>query len=229
MTAVYELHDVERVYRTGGGEVRALDGIDLSLDEGEMVAVEGASGSGKSTLLQLLGALDQPTSGSLQLNGRELSTLSESERTGVRASEIGFVFQAFNLIPTLSAVENVEIAMVPLKVPKAARRARAVELLGQVGLAARADHLPTLLSGGEQQRVAIARALANEPRVILADEPTGNLDSTTADEIVRSLRALSEDRGVTVVLVTHAEDVARAARRRVKLRDGKLVDDSTQG
>jgi putative ABC transport system ATP-binding protein len=226
MTAVYELRGVERVYRTGGGEVRALDGIDLEVGAGEMVAVEGSSGSGKSTLLQLLGALDQPTAGTLGLNGRELSTLSEKERTDVRAREIGFVFQAFNLIPTLSAVENVELAMVPLKVPKATRRERALELLEQVGLAARAEHLPTLLSGGEQQRVAIARALANEPRVVLADEPTGNLDSTTADEVVRTLRALSDDRGVTVVLVTHAEEVARTAQRRIRLRDGKVVDDA---
>jgi putative ABC transport system ATP-binding protein len=223
---VYELRGVERVFRTGGGEVRALDGIDLVVEPGELVAVEGASGSGKSTLLQLLGALDAPTAGSLSLNGRELSTLSEKERTAVRAQEIGFVFQAFNLIPTLSAAENVEIAMVPMKVPKEVRQARALELLEQVGLAARSQHLPTLLSGGEQQRVAIARALANEPMVILADEPTGNLDSRTADDVVQVLRSLSDAGGVTVVLVTHAEEVARAARRRVKLRDGRVLDDS---
>jgi putative ABC transport system ATP-binding protein len=223
---VYELRGVERVFRTGGGEVRALDGIDLVVEPGELVAVEGASGSGKSTLLQLLGALDTPTAGSLSLNGRELSTLSEKERTAVRAQEIGFVFQAFNLIPTLSAAENVEIAMVPMKVPKEVRQARALELLEQVGLAARSQHLPTLLSGGEQQRVAIARALANEPMVILADEPTGNLDSRTADDVVQVLRSLSDAGGVTVVLVTHAEEVARAARRRVKLRDGRVLDDS---
>jgi putative ABC transport system ATP-binding protein len=223
---VYELRGVERVFRTGGGEVRALDGIDLVVEPGELVAVEGASGSGKSTLLQLLGALDTPTAGSLSLNGRELSTLSEKERTAVRAREIGFVFQAFNLIPTLSAAENVEIAMVPMRVPKEERHARALELLEQVGLAARSQHLPTLLSGGEQQRVAIARALANEPKVILADEPTGNLDSRTADDVVQLLRSLSDEGAVTVVLVTHAEEVARVARRRVKLRDGRVLDDS---
>ena len=220
------MRGVERVFRTGGGEVRALDGIDLVVEPGELVAVEGASGSGKSTLLQLLGALDQPTAGSLCLNGRELSTLSEKERTAVRAQEIGFVFQAFNLIPTLTAAENVAIAMVPMKVPKADRHARALELLEQVGLAARSQHLPTLLSGGEQQRVAIARALANAPKVILADEPTGNLDSRTADDVVQVLRSLSDEGAVTVVLVTHAEEVARVARRRVKLRDGRVVDDS---
>jgi putative ABC transport system ATP-binding protein len=226
MKPVYELQDVRRVYRTGGGEVRALDGVSLVIEPGELVAVEGASGSGKSTLLQLLGALDRPSSGSLRLNGRELSALSEADRTTVRAEEIGFVFQAFNLIPTLTAAENVEVAMVPLGVDRAGRRQRALDLLEQVGLAARASHLPTLLSGGEQQRVAIARALANRPKVVLADEPTGNLDSTTAEEIVRTLRALVDEQGVTVVLVTHAEDVARVAGRRVRLRDGKVIDDA---
>ncbi len=226
MTGLYELRDVSRVYPTGGGVVRALDGVDLALDEGEFVAVEGPSGSGKSTLLQLLGALDRPTSGSLVFDGRELSRLGDRELTRVRAHDIGFVFQAFNLIPTLSAAENVEAALAPGAGSRDVRRARAAELLDVVGLAPRAGHLPSKLSGGEQQRVAIARALANDPRVILADEPTGNLDSTTAEEVVETLRALSADRGVTVVVVTHAAEVARHAARRVRMRDGRIVDEA---
>ena len=220
---LYELKGARRVYRTGAGEVAALDGVDVTIDAGELVVVEGPSGSGKSTLLQLLGALDRPTSGSVLFDGRELRDLNERELTRVRSRDIGFVFQAFNLIPTLTAAENVEAAMVPLVSDKRARRARATELLGRVGLAGRAEHLPSRLSGGEQQRVAIARALANEPRVILADEPTGNLDSTTADEVVGVLADLSAEQGVTVVVVTHAEEVARRAGRRVRLRDGRLT------
>ena len=225
MTApLYDLRNVRRVYRTAAGEVAALDGIDVQIGTGELVAVEGPSGSGKSTLLQLLGALDRPTSGSLVFDGRELRDLSERELTSVRCRDVGFVFQAFNLIPTLTAAENVEVAMVPLGGDRRARRANAVDLLGQVGLDSRAGHLPSRLSGGEQQRVAIARALANEPRVILADEPTGNLDSTTADEVVAVLQSLSVEQGVTVIVVTHAEDVARRAERRIRLRDGRLVN-----
>ncbi|MGH9156931.1 MAG: ABC transporter ATP-binding protein [Acidimicrobiales bacterium] len=220
---LYELRNVRRVYRTGAGDVAALDGVDLAVDAGELVAVEGPSGSGKSTLLQLLGALDRPTSGSLVFDGRELRELGERDLTAVRSRDIGFVFQSFNLIPTLTAAENVEVAMVPLGGRSRARRARAADLLGRVGLASRAGHLPSRLSGGEQQRVAIARALANEPRVILADEPTGNLDSTTADEVVEVLRSLSADHGVTVIVVTHAEDVARRTGRRIRLHDGRVA------
>ena len=220
---LYELQGVSRVYATRAGEVRALDGIDLTIGRGEFMAIEGPSGSGKSTLLQLLGALDQATAGTLLFEGRELARLGDGELTGLRSRDVGFVFQGFNLIPTLTAVENVEAAMVPLSGDRAARRARAMELLGEVGLAHRAGHLPSLLSGGEQQRVAIARALANEPRVILADEPTGNLDSITADEVVDVLRAQVLRSGVTVILVTHAEDIARRVARRVRLRDGRVV------
>jgi putative ABC transport system ATP-binding protein len=223
---LYELENVERIYRTRAGEVRALDGIDLIIGTGEFMAVEGPSGSGKSTLLQLLGALDKPTAGSLTFDGRELRNLGDGELTGLRSRDVGFVFQGFNLIPTLTAVENVEAAMVPLAGSRADRRRRATELLEQVGLAHRAGHLPSLLSGGEQQRVAIARALANEPRVILADEPTGNLDSVTADEVVDVLRSLSQKQGVTVIIVTHAEDIARRTARRVRLRDGKVVTEA---
>ncbi|HUP85310.1 MAG TPA: ABC transporter ATP-binding protein [Acidimicrobiales bacterium] len=220
---LYSLRDVRRTYRTGGGEVVALAGVTFEIAAGELVAIEGPSGSGKSTLLQLLGALDRPTSGSLLLDGQELHALSERERTRVRSKVVGFVFQSFNLIPTLTAAENVEAAMVPLGGNRSDRRARAVQLLDRVGLGARAAHLPSRLSGGEQQRVALARALANEPRVILADEPTGNLDSTTSEEVVSSLSRLADD-GVTVVVVTHAEDVARRTHRRIRLRDGSVVD-----
>jgi putative ABC transport system ATP-binding protein len=226
MTApLYELADVRRVYRTRAGEVRALDGIDLTIGPGEFMAVEGPSGSGKSTLLQLLGALDKPTSGSLHFDGKDLSSFDDGDLTALRSRDVGFVFQNFNLIPTLTAAGNVESAMVPLTKDRGERRARAAKLLDQVGLGHRAGHLPSLLSGGEQQRVAIARALANEPRVILADEPTGNLDSVTADEVVDVLRSLSVVGGVTVIIVTHAEDIARRVARRVKLRDGQVVDE----
>jgi putative ABC transport system ATP-binding protein len=221
--ALYELRDVSRVYRTGAGEVRALDTVDLNIGAGEFLAIEGPSGSGKSTLLQLLGALDRPSQGSLLFDGRDLSRLNDRELTRVRSRDVGFVFQAFNLIPTLTAAENVESAMVPLENDRKSRRTRAHELLDRVGLAARAAHLPSRLSGGEQQRVAIARALANEPRVILADEPTGNLDSATSEEIVAPLRSLSAEQGVTVIVVTHAEEVARRAVSRIRLRDGRVV------
>jgi putative ABC transport system ATP-binding protein len=222
---LYELQGIRRVYRTGGGEVAALDGVTLRIGAGELVAIEGPSGSGKSTLLQLLGALDRPTDGSLRFDGRELSSLSDAALTALRSRSIGFVFQSFNLIPTLTAVENVEAAMVPIGGDRAGRRARALELLESVGLGARATHLPSRLSGGEQQRVAIARALANEPQLILADEPTGNLDSATAEDVVDILRSLA-DRGVTVVIVTHAADVAAVASRRIRLRDGRIAFDS---
>jgi putative ABC transport system ATP-binding protein len=220
---LYELRAVERAYGSGARAVRALDKIDLTIATGEFLAIEGPSGSGKSTLLQLLGALDRPTGGSLLFDGRELSKLDDRALTELRSRDIGFVFQSFNLIPTLTAAENVETAMVPLGRGRAARRSRVVEVLDRIGLADRATHLPSRLSGGEQQRVAIARALANEPRVILADEPTGNLDSATSEEIVRTLQQLSAEQGVTVIVVTHAEEVARFSERRVRLRDGRVV------
>jgi putative ABC transport system ATP-binding protein len=220
---IYELRDVTRIHRLGGSEVRALDGVDLDIAGGEMIAIEGPSGSGKTTLLQLLGCLDRPTSGRITFDGRDLAGLSDAELTALRARQLGFVFQHFNLIPTLTAAENIEAALVPLGHNRQFRRARAADLLARVGLEGRARHLPSRLSGGEQQRVAIARALANEPRVILADEPTGNLDTTTAAEIVEVLRSLTAD-GVSVVIVTHAEHVAERADRRVRLRDGRTVD-----
>lgn len=221
---LYELTDVFRKFVVGGSEVHAVDGITLTIERGEFIAIEGPSGSGKSTMLQLLGGLDRPTAGNVTLNGRELSKLSDRALTTVRSRDIGFVFQQFNLIPTLTAVENVEVAMVPLGIPRAERRKRAEELLDRIGLGHRHGHVPTLLSGGEQQRVAICRALANKPSVILADEPTGNLDSVTAEEVVATLGSLAADENVTVIIVTHAEEVAARTHRRLRMRDGKLAD-----
>jgi putative ABC transport system ATP-binding protein len=222
---LYVLHSVERTFTKGGVSVRALRGVDLTLTAGEMVALEGPSGSGKSTLLQLLGALDVPTAGSIRFAGRELEHASDQVLTKIRSEEIGFVFQHFNLIPTLTARENVWIAMVPGSQPHQAQVARADELLDQVGLGLRAAHLPSRLSGGEQQRVAIARALANRPRVVIADEPTGNLDSETGREVIELLSELRDKAGVTVILATHDEEIGLRAERRVRLRDGLLVDD----
>ena len=225
---LYDLVGVGRTYKTGGGDVVALQGVDMVVEHGEFVAIEGPSGSGKSTLLQLLGALDKPTAGSLLFDGKDLTGFDDAGLTALRSREIGFIFQSFNLIPTLSAAENVEVVMVPNVSDRAVRRDRARELLERVGLGPRVEHLPSIMSGGEQQRVAIARALANEPRVVLADEPTGNLDSVTADEVVALLREVSTERGTTVIVVTHADEVARHARRRIKLRDGQILADPAQ-
>jgi len=222
MNALYELEDVRRTFRRGPVEVRAVDGIDLTIEPGEFIAIEGPSGSGKSTLLQLLGGLERPTSGRLLFAGDELSRRSDAELTKFRARDVGFVFQHFNLIPTLTALENVQSALAVGAVPKGERLDRATLLLTSVGLADRVDHLPVNLSGGEQQRVAIARALANNPKVLLADEPTGNLDTATSGEIIGLLQQLSDD-GVAVVVVTHADHVASRARRRLNMRDGHLL------
>jgi putative ABC transport system ATP-binding protein len=217
---LYVLESVERAYPRGGTTVHALRGVSFEIHPGELLAVEGPSGSGKSTLLQLLGAMDTPTAGRVDFDGRPLANAKDKELTGLRRDAIGFVFQQFNLIPTLTAAENIEIAMAQPS------RAKALQLLDDVGLGDRAEHLPSRLSGGEQQRVAIARALANDPRVVLADEPTGNLDATTAQEVVDLLVALNKDKQVTVIVVTHDEDVAARMRRRVKLRSGEVVSDS---
>ena len=220
---LYSLEGVGRAYSKSGVTVEAVRSIDLDIAQGEMVSIEGPSGSGKSTLLQLLGALDTPTRGSLKFDGVELSRESDASLTGLRNREIGFVFQHFNLIPTLTAKENVAIAMVPGGTPHAKRLARAGELLERVGLGHRVDHLPSRLSGGEQQRVAIARALANSPRVVIADEPTGNLDSETASEVISVLVGLRQAAGVTLILATHDDEIGRIAERRVRLRDGFIV------
>ncbi len=228
ITPVYELVGVSRAYGAGDAEVHALRVVPLRVDPGEFVAVVGPSGSGKTTLLQLLGALDRPTSGQVRFEGRDLAQLSESATTDVRLNALGFVFQQFNLIPTLTARQNVEVALAPLKLRGAERRGRADRLLGQVGLADRAGHLPSQLSGGEQQRVAIARALATEPRVLLADEPTGNLDTATGDDVMALLRVLS-DEGLTIVLITHDDEIAATAPRVVRMRDGALTEPRAVG
>ena len=221
-SSLYVLDDVRRTFRRGPVEVRAVDGVDLTIAPGEFIAIEGPSGSGKSTLLQLLGGLERPTSGRLQFDGDELSRRSDKELTRFRARDVGFVFQHFNLIPTLTALENVQAALAVGTLPAAERPERAESLLASVGLADRASHLPVNLSGGEQQRVAIARALANNPKVVLADEPTGNLDSATSAEIITLLEGLTGT-GVAVVVVTHADHVASRARRRLSMRDGRLT------
>jgi putative ABC transport system ATP-binding protein len=223
-TPVYELAGVGRTY---AGGVAALAGVDLVIRPGELVAVVGASGSGKTTLLQILGALDRPTSGTIHCLGRDVARMSAGELSRLRRDTIGFVFQQFNLIPTLTAHQNVEAAIAARRASQ--RQARARSLLDAVGLGHRADHLPSRMSGGEQQRVAIARALANDPDALLADEPTGNLDSATGEEILALLRGLSTERGQTVVLVTHDTTVAETAPRTVRLRDGRVASDSAGG
>jgi putative ABC transport system ATP-binding protein len=223
---IYELRAVTRSYGSGSTRVDAVRDIELTIESGELVAIVGPSGSGKTTLLQLLGALDRPTAGEVVFEGRNLAVMKESELTAIRLARMGFVFQQFNLIPTLSAAENVELALAPTRLPREERRGRVASLLASVGLADRGHHLPSQLSGGEQQRVAIARALANEPDVVLADEPTGNLDSATGDEIVGLLQDLNARSGQTIVLITHDAFVAAAAPRTIRLRDGSIVEDN---
>jgi len=220
---MYKLTNVTKDYPKGRQTVHALRGVDLEIADGEWLAIQGPTGHGKSTLLQILGGLDRPSSGSVDFNGRDLAQLRETEMTKVRAASIGFIFQTFNLIPTLSAQENVETALVPLGVSDRSRRARAAEALGSVGLADRLRHLPTELSGGQQQRVAIARALVKEPKVLLADEPTGNLDEDTRDEIIGLLEKLWQDNGLSMVVVTHDSSIARRAQRLGTMKNGKLT------
>ncbi|WKW13214.1 ABC transporter ATP-binding protein [Pseudogemmatithrix spongiicola] len=222
---VLSARDLRREYAVAGRPVAAVRGISLDVTAGEYVAIVGPSGCGKSTLLNLLGAIDRPTSGSLTIAGRDVSRLSDAEATRFRLTQIGFVFQRFYLMPTLTAAENVELPMAEAKLPRVAREARARELLGYVGLDGRADHRPFQLSGGEQQRVAIARALANRPALLLADEPTGELDARTGAEMIEMFARLNAD-GTTLVVVTHDEDLAEAAKRVVHLRDGVIVDDT---
>jgi putative ABC transport system ATP-binding protein len=219
----YEVREVSKWFVKGPTIVRAVDAVSLTIDAGEFVALEGPSGSGKTTLLQLLGALDRPSDGSVSFEGRDLATLRDVELAQLRLTAFGFVFQQFNLIPTLSALQNVEVALAPAGVAGAALRERAEALLAEVGLAERAAHLPAQLSGGEQQRVAIARALATEPRVILADEPTGNLDSATGADVIELLAGLAAQRGATVIVATHDAGLAQRAPRRLAMRDGKIL------
>jgi putative ABC transport system ATP-binding protein len=220
MAALYNLTHVSKFFQRGPTTVRALDGVDLEIETGEFVALEGPSGSGETTLLQLLGALDRPSGGDIWFEGRDLVDLPDRELADLRLRSFGFVFQQFNLIPTLTAVENVEVKLAPT----GGDRARALQMLGEVGLAERADHLPAHMSGGEQQRVAIARALSVEPRVVLADEPTGNLDSATGGEIIELLWNLAAEHGATVIVATHDAELAVRAGRRVGVRDGRLLE-----
>ena len=221
---VYELQGAGRTYGSGEGRVTALADVDLVIRAGEFVAIMGASGSGKTTLLQLLGALDRPTSGTVHCLGRDIARMSAGDLSRLRRDTIGFIFQQFNLIPTLTAHQNVEAAVASWR--GGDRKRRAHELLAAVGLGHRVGHLPSQMSGGEQQRVAIARALANSPSALLADEPTGNLDSATGEEILALLRRFSSEQGQTVVLVTHDATVAESAPRTVRLRDGRVLSDS---
>jgi putative ABC transport system ATP-binding protein len=219
---MYQLTGVTKTYKKGRGTVEALRGVDLAIEDTEWLAIQGPTGHGKSTLLQILGGLDRPTSGRAVLDGRDLAALPERRVTQVRATSIGFIFQTFNLIPTLSAQENVEAALVPLRIHRAQRRAMAAQSLIDVGLGDRLRHLPSELSGGQQQRVAIARALVKKPTVLLADEPTGNLDEGTRDEIIALLEKLWRELGLTLILVTHDTSVARRAQRVGLMRDGRL-------
>ena len=220
---MYKLIAVTKNYPKGRGTVHALRGVDLVIEDGDWLAIQGPTGHGKSTLLQILGALDRPTSGIVEFRGEDLASMREIQLTQVRATSIGFIFQTFNLIPTLSAQENVEAALVPLGVSDAERRKRAAQALADVSLADRARHLPSELSGGQQQRVAIARALVKKPAVLLADEPTGNLDEGTRDEIMTLLESLWQDLGLTMVIVTHDSSVARRAKLTGVMKEGKLL------
>jgi putative ABC transport system ATP-binding protein len=220
---MYTLTGVTKLYQKGRRTVPAVRGLDLTISGGEWLAVQGRTGHGKSTLLNLLGGLDRPTDGTIELDGTDLGALRETQLTALRAEKIGFIFQTFNLIPTLSAAENVEAALIPLKVSGADRRARIAAALDSVGLADRAAHLPSELSGGQQQRTAIARALVKEPTVVLADEPTGNLDEDTRDEIIGLLERLWRERGLTLVLVTHDSAIARRAQRVGVMSKGRLA------
>jgi len=223
-----QLHDIRKTYTVGEVEVRALQSVSLDIDRGEYVALMGQSGSGKTTLMNTLGCLDRPTDGSYLLDGEEVVEMSGDQRASLRNRKIGFVFQNFNLLSRTTAMENVELPLLYSGRFRASRRRdRARQLLTKVGLESRMDHHPSQLSGGQQQRVAIARAMANEPPILLADEPTGNIDSHTSQEIMDLFRRLNREDGITIILVTHDQEVARHARRIVVLRDGRVICDVT--
>jgi len=222
-----ELQEVAKTYDLGEVKVHALRTATFNIERGEFVALIGPSGSGKSTLMNVLGCLDRPTSGSYRLDGQEISTMSRDERAIIRNRQIGFVFQNFNLLSRTSAVENVELPLMYARgMTHKKRRGRAIELLEKVGLSDRLDHHPSQLSGGQQQRVAIARSLVNEPSILLGDEPTGNLDTRTSREVIELFKNLNDEQGITVILVTHDQNVARHARRIIVLRDGYVVEDT---
>lgn len=222
---IIRLEDICRIYRVGSQEVRALDGVSLSVSRNEYVAIMGPSGSGKSTLMNILGCLDSPDSGRYVLNGVDVSEMDDGELADVRNREIGFVFQSFNLLPRYNALENVALPMVYAGVPAGERRVKAAQALRSVGLEDRMDHRPNELSGGQRQRVALARALINSPSIILADEPTGNLDTHTSVEIMRLFDEIYRN-GNTVIVVTHEEDIAAYAHRVIRLRDGRVESDT---
>jgi putative ABC transport system ATP-binding protein len=225
--ALIQARSLVKTYRMGDQVVQALNDVSLQIDEGEFVAIMGASGSGKSTLMNILGCLDRPTSGTLHLAGEEVEGLDGDALASIRNRRIGFVFQQFNLLPRTSALDNVELPMVYAGIKPAERRSRALAALQRVGLGERAAHTPAELSGGQQQRVAIARALVNQPSLILADEPTGALDTQTSEDIMRLLSELNAQ-GMTIVMVTHEADIAMWARRRIVFRDGRVVEDRLQ-
>ncbi|MER6955673.1 ABC transporter ATP-binding protein [Streptomyces sp. NPDC002623] len=220
---MYELRGVTKRYTRGKDTVHALDGVDLTIPDGDRLVIQGPTGGGKSTLLQMIGALDRPSEGEIVLDGVDLAKLSEARLTKVRSENIGFVFQSFNLIPTLNAQENVETALVPLGVKVKERRERAAEALKSVGLGERLGHLPSEMSGGQQQRVAIARALVKQPKVLLADEPTGNLDEGMRDEIMDVLHTMWKEHGLTFIMVTHDSSIAKKAPRVATIRKGKIT------
>jgi putative ABC transport system ATP-binding protein len=220
-----DLKEITKEYKLGETVVRALRGLDLSIEEGEIVAIMGPSGSGKSTLMHIIGALDTPSNGAAFLDGQDLEQLKEKQLVALRGKKIGFVFQTFNLIQTLTAQQNVELPMVFQGIRRAERAERAKELLGKVGLADRVRHKPSELSGGERQRVAVARALANNPEIILADEPTGNLDTESGEAILEMLKGLRVDDGKTVIIVTHDPEATAIADRVIRLRDGNVVEE----
>ena len=225
--ALIEIKDVYKIYNPGENEVRALDGVNLTINEGEFVAIIGQSGSGKSTLMNALGLLDRPTSGEYFLSGRDVATLTDDEQSEIRNKQIGFIFQGFNLIPSLTAIDNVELPLVYRGMKKEERNRLSMEALERVGLSKRLYHRPSQMSGGQQQRVAIARAVAAKPPVILADEPTGNLDSSSGREVMRILHELN-DEGRTIILITHDNDIADEANRVIRIQDGKIISDVTK-
>ncbi len=222
--SLIEIKDMYKIYNPGENEVRALDGINLTVEHGEFLAIVGQSGSGKSTLMNMLGLLDVPTSGTYLLDNQDVDGLSDDELSEIRNKEIGFIFQGFNLVTSLTAVENVELPLVYRGMKKDERRKLAIDALNRVGLSHRLDHLPKQMSGGQQQRVAIARAVAARPPIILADEPTGNLDSHSGVEVMKILHELHEE-GRTVILITHDNDIANEAQRVIRIQDGQIVSD----
>ena len=222
--SLIEIRDMYKIYNPGENEVRAIDGVNLTIEHGEFVAIIGQSGSGKSTLMNMLGLLDIPTSGKYLLNGKDVDGLTDDELSEIRNKEIGFIFQGFNLVTSLTAVENVELPLVYRGMKKDERHKLAVDALNRVGLSHRLDHLPKQMSGGQQQRVAIARAVAARPPIILADEPTGNLDSHSGIEVMKILHELHEE-GRTVILITHDNDIANEAQRIIRIQDGQIVSD----